>query len=90
MLELPFATCVNPARATADQGLVKSPIPRARSYTKMFDRFTDRAKKVMSFARQEAMKFNREYIGTEHILLGLVQEGSGVAANVLKNMIKAA
>ena len=52
----------------------------------MFDRFTDRAKKVMSFARQEAMKFNHEYIGTEHILLGLVQEGSGVAANVLKNM----
>ena len=52
----------------------------------MFDRFTDRAKKVMSFARQEAMKFNHEYIGTEHILLGLVQEGSGAAANVLKNM----
>jgi ATP-dependent Clp protease ATP-binding subunit ClpC len=52
----------------------------------MFDRFTDRAKKVMSFARQEAMKFNHEYIGTEHILLGLVQEGSGVAANVLKHM----
>jgi ATP-dependent Clp protease ATP-binding subunit ClpC len=52
----------------------------------MFDRFTDRAKKVMSFARQEAMKFNHEYIGTEHILLGLVQEGSGVAANVLKNL----
>ena len=43
----------------------------------MFDRFTDRAKKVMSFARQEAQKFNHEYIGTEHILLGLVQEGSG-------------
>jgi ATP-dependent Clp protease ATP-binding subunit ClpC len=40
----------------------------------------------MHFARQEAMKFNHEYIGTEHILLGLVQEGSGVAANVLKNM----
>jgi ATP-dependent Clp protease ATP-binding subunit ClpC len=52
----------------------------------MFDRFTDRAKKVMSLARQEAMKFNHEYIGTEHILLGLIQEGSGVAANVLKNM----
>src|SRR5262245_42942943 len=52
----------------------------------MFDRFTDRAKKVMSFARQEAQRFNHEYIGTEHILLGLVQEGSGVAANVLKNM----
>ena len=52
----------------------------------MFDRFTDRAKKVMSFARQEAQKFNHEYIGTEHILLGLVKEGSGVGANVLKNL----
>src|SRR5262245_18173919 len=52
----------------------------------MFDRFTDRAKKVMSYARQEAQKFNHEYIGTEHVLLGLVQEGSGVAANVLKHM----
>ena len=52
----------------------------------MFDRFTDRAKKVMNLARQEAQRFNHEYIGTEHILLGLVQEGSGVAANVLKNM----
>ncbi len=52
----------------------------------MFDRFTDRARKVMTLARQEAQRFNHEYIGTEHILLGLVQEGSGVAANVLKNM----
>jgi ATP-dependent Clp protease ATP-binding subunit ClpC len=40
----------------------------------------------MSYARQEAQKFNHEYIGTEHVLLGLVQEGSGVAANVLKHM----
>jgi len=52
----------------------------------MFDRFTDRARKVMQLARQEAQRFNHEYIGTEHILLGLVQEGSGVAANVLKQM----
>ena len=52
----------------------------------MFDRFTDRAKKVMNLARQEAQRFNHEYLGTEHILLGLVQEGSGVAANVLKQM----
>ena len=52
----------------------------------MFDRFTDRARKVMSFARQEAERFNHDYIGTEHILLGLVKEGSGVAANVLENL----
>ncbi len=52
----------------------------------MFDRFTDRARKVMQLARSEAMRFNHDYIGTEHILLGLIQEGSGVAANVLKNL----
>jgi ATP-dependent Clp protease ATP-binding subunit ClpC len=52
----------------------------------MFDRFTERARKVMSFARREAQRFHHEYIGTEHILLGLIQEGQGVAANVLKSM----
>ncbi len=52
----------------------------------MFDRFTERARKVMSLARQEAQRFNHDYIGTEHILLGLVQEGSGVAAQVLRNL----
>ncbi len=52
----------------------------------MFERFTDRARKVMALANQEAQRFNHEYIGTEHILLGLVQEGSGVGANVLKNL----
>jgi ATP-dependent Clp protease ATP-binding subunit ClpC len=52
----------------------------------MYDRFTDRARKVMQLANQEAQRFNHEYIGTEHVLLGLVKEGSGVAANVLKNL----
>jgi hypothetical protein len=52
----------------------------------MYGRFTDRARKVMQLAYQEAQRFNHEYIGTEHILLGLVKEGSGVAANVLKNL----
>src|SRR5205814_9105652 len=46
----------------------------------------DRARKVMQLANQEAQRFNHEYIGTEHLLLGLVKEGSGVAANVLKNL----
>jgi ATP-dependent Clp protease ATP-binding subunit ClpC len=49
----------------------------------MFDRFTDRAKKVMNLARQEAQRFNHEYLGTEHILPA---RKSGVAANVLRNM----
>ena len=53
----------------------------------MYERFTDRARKVMQLANQEAQRFNHEYIGTEHILLGLVKEGSGVAANVLKNLL---
>jgi ATP-dependent Clp protease ATP-binding subunit ClpC len=52
----------------------------------MYERFTDRARKVMQLANQEAQRFNHEYIGTEHILLGLVKEGSGVASNVLKNL----
>ena len=52
----------------------------------MFERFTDRARKVMALANQEAQRFNHEYIGTEHVLLGLVKEGSGVGPNVLKNL----
>lgn len=51
----------------------------------MYERFTDRARKVMMFANQEAKRLNHEYIGTEHILLGLIKEGAGIAANVLKN-----
>jgi ATP-dependent Clp protease ATP-binding subunit ClpA len=52
----------------------------------MYERFTDRARKVMQSANQEAQRLRHEYVGTEHILLGLVKEGSGVAANVLKNL----
>src|SRR3984957_11367179 len=52
----------------------------------MYERFTDRARKVMQLANQEALRFNHEYVGTEHILLGLISEGTGVAANVLKNL----
>jgi ATP-dependent Clp protease ATP-binding subunit ClpC len=52
----------------------------------MFERLTDRARKVMALANQEAQRFNHEYIGTEHILLGLVKDGSGVGANVLTNL----
>src|SRR5262245_51504891 len=52
----------------------------------MFERFTDRARKVMQLAGHEAQRFNHEYIGTEHIPLGLIKEGSGVGANVLNNL----
>jgi len=51
-----------------------------------YSRFTDRSRKVMQLANQEAQRFNHEYIGTEHVLLGLVAEGNGVAANILKNL----
>ena len=52
----------------------------------MFERFTDRCRKVMALANQEAHRLSHDCIGTEHILLGLIKEGSGVGANVLKNL----
>ncbi|MFH1708553.1 MAG: ATP-dependent Clp protease ATP-binding subunit [Planctomycetota bacterium] len=52
----------------------------------MFDRFTERAKKVLAYAKQEAQRFNHDYIGTEHILLGILKEGTGVAVNALENL----
>jgi ATP-dependent Clp protease ATP-binding subunit ClpC len=64
----------------------KTASPTAELENDMYERFTDRARKVMQLANQEAQRFNHEYIGTEHVLLGLIKEGSGVAANVLKNL----
>ncbi|MCM8794967.1 MAG: ATP-dependent Clp protease ATP-binding subunit [Candidatus Omnitrophica bacterium] len=52
----------------------------------MFNRFTERARKVILLAKEEAKRFNHDYIGTEHILLGLIREGEGVAAAVLQNL----
>jgi len=52
----------------------------------MFNRFTERARKVILLAKEEAKRFNHDYIGTEHILLGLIREGEGVAAAVLASM----
>ncbi len=51
-----------------------------------FEKFTERARKVLTLAQEEAQRFNHNYIGTEHLLLGLVREGDGVAAKVLSNM----
>ena len=50
----------------------------------MYEKFTDSAREVFQLANQEAQRLNHEYIGTEHLLLGLVKECSGVAATVLK------
>ena len=51
-----------------------------------FEKFTERARKVLTLSQEEAQRFNHNYIGTEHILLGLVREGDGVAAKVLVNL----
>ena len=50
----------------------------------MYERFTDRSRKVMQLANQEAQRFNHEYVGTEHILLGLIKEASGIACKILE------
>src|SRR3989337_460966 len=51
-----------------------------------FEKFTERARRVLTLAQEEAQRFNHNYIGTEHLLLGLVREGDGVAAKVLANL----
>jgi ATP-dependent Clp protease ATP-binding subunit ClpA len=51
-----------------------------------FNKFTERARKVLSLAQEEAQRFQHNYIGTEHILLGLIREGEGVGAKVLHNL----
>jgi ATP-dependent Clp protease ATP-binding subunit ClpC len=51
-----------------------------------FERFTERAKKVLTLAKQEAERSHQSYIGTEHLLLGLLREGDGLAAKVLNNL----
>src|SRR5437867_12104000 len=52
----------------------------------MFERFSDRARRVVVLAQEEARMLNHNYIGTEHILLGLIQEGEGVAAKALESL----
>src|ERR687885_596848 len=52
----------------------------------MFERFTDRARRAVVLAQEEARRLNHNYIGTEHILLGLIHEGEGVAAKALESL----
>ena len=52
----------------------------------MNSNFTDRVRKVLSMAREEATRLNHDYVGTEHILLGLIREGEGVAPTILTNL----
>src|SRR5919107_4006267 len=62
------------------------PALESRDMTDRFDKFTERARKVLQLAQEEAQRFNHNYIGTERLLLGLVREGEGVAAKVLANL----
>ena len=55
----------------------------------MFEKFTDRARKVMSLAQDEARNLGQMYVGTEHLLLALIKEGDGVAAKALAKWFKA-
>ncbi len=59
---------------------------RERRRSRMNDRFTQRVRKVLFLARDEAGRLQHDYIGTEHLLLGIIREGEGVAANVLRKM----
>ena len=52
----------------------------------MYDNFTERTRRVLVYAQREAKRFNHDYVGPEHILLGLVRLGEGVAADVLQSM----
>src|SRR5262249_36373205 len=56
------------------------------SENSMYERFTDRARRVMQLANQEAIRLKHEYIGTEHILLGLIKESTGLAGQVLRSI----
>jgi ATP-dependent Clp protease ATP-binding subunit ClpC len=58
---------------------------RKKAEVKMFDKFTNRAKQVIKLAKKEAQRLNHNYLGTEHILLGLLKLGQGIAVNVLRN-----
>src|SRR5699024_11126340 len=60
--------------------------PDRLSGVTMFERFTDRARRVVVLAQEEARMLNHNYIGTEHILLGLIHEGEGVAAKALETL----
>src|SRR5947207_15365778 len=54
--------------------------------TNMHDKFTERVRKVIYLAREEAARLQHDYIGTEHLLLGVIREGEGIAATVLNNL----
>jgi ATP-dependent Clp protease ATP-binding subunit ClpC len=52
----------------------------------MYEKFTDRSRKVIALAKDQARRLGHDHLGTEHVLLGLIAEGGGVAANILKHL----
>ena len=63
------------------------PVPQRRTRPRgVFERFTDRARRVIPLAQEEAQRLNHDYVGTEHLLLGLLSEGEGVAAKALASL----
>gem|GEM_PF-2231179 len=75
-----------PARPDPRPSQTQGPRERRASYLGPFDRFNDRAKRVLALAQDEAIRFDHNYIGPEHLLMGLVREGEGVAAKVLESL----
>src|SRR5260370_4563850 len=71
-----------------DEEVLAYPSPRTQGLRDVFpfETFTERAKKVLALAQEEAEKSHHSYIGTEHVLLGLLREGDGIAAKVLNNL----
>ena len=67
-------------------GAGPAPPPIEKMGQRMFERFTDRARRVVVLAQEEARNLSHNYIGTEHVLLGLIHEGDGVAARVLESL----
>src|SRR5215210_6211864 len=67
-------------------GLFRATPPGAFEEIRMFERFTDRARRVVVLAQEEARMLSHNYIGTEHILLSLIHEGEGVAAKALESL----
>jgi ATP-dependent Clp protease ATP-binding subunit ClpA len=75
-----------PRRASGTMSSAADPGVQSEQRTQQFDKFTERARRALSLAQEEAQRFQHNYIGTEHLLLGLVSEGEGVAAQVLTRL----
>jgi ATP-dependent Clp protease ATP-binding subunit ClpA len=65
---------------------LRTPLPEAGKYP-VFERYTPRAKKILELALREALQLGHNYIGSEHLLLGLIREGEGVGAQVLSRHV---